>query len=122
MKPLATGLFLVAALINLLPVVGVVSADRLHGLYGVVLGDPNLVILLRHRAVLFGIVGGLLAVAAFVPAYRALGGIAGLISMISFLVIALSEEPNSQLVRVCLVDVVGIVALLGALALDQRET
>jgi hypothetical protein len=52
-------------LMNLLPVSGALSSSRLQGLYGVVLRDANLSILLRHRAVLFGVVGGLLLISAF---------------------------------------------------------
>ncbi len=57
MKILTNALFLIAAFVNLAPVSGVLSADVLEGLYGITLEDPNLVILMRHRAVLFGIVG-----------------------------------------------------------------
>ena len=61
---------LLAALIHLLPVAGVLGAERLQALYGIPIGDPNLLLLMRHRAVLFGVVGVLLATAAFVPALR----------------------------------------------------
>ena len=65
LRIVTTLLFLGAAVINLGPVLGVLSAGQLEAAYGVKLDDPNLVILMRHRALLFGVVGGLLVVAAF---------------------------------------------------------
>ena len=70
MRLLSITLFLVVGLANLLPLVGVLSTVRLQMLYGVSIEDPNLAILMRHRAVLFGIVGTLLLSAAFSPAFR----------------------------------------------------
>ena len=65
MKRLVSVLYLLAAAGNLLPALGVISAARLEALYGVPIADANLVVLMRHRAVLLGIVGALLAGAAF---------------------------------------------------------
>jgi hypothetical protein len=119
MRAIVTVLLLLAAAVNLLPVIGVLSTSRLEGLYGVVVQDPNLAILLRHRAVLFAIVAGLLAVAAFHPPLRALAIAAGLLSMLSFVAIAgLVGEYNPLLRRVVLVDVVASVALAAAGLLD----
>jgi hypothetical protein len=70
---LATTLILLVGLANLLPVVGVLSAARLQIPYGVALDDPNLVILMRHRAVLFGVVGGLLVASALHAPLRSMG-------------------------------------------------
>jgi hypothetical protein len=79
------------------------------------LDDPNLQILMRHRAVLFGIVGGLLLAAAFHPPLRSLGYAAGFASMLSFLLIAwLVGGYSGEIQRVILIDVVGIAALAGA--------
>lgn len=115
MKILWTVLVLVAAAINLAPVMGAASAERMTALYGVGLGDPNLEILMRHRAVLFGLVGGLLLVAAFHPPLHATAYTVGFVSMISFLVIAwLVGGYSAQIQRVMLIDLVGIVALAGA--------
>lgn len=109
---------LLGALIHLLPVVGVVGAEQLARLYGVALADPDLLILMRHRAVLFGLLGAFLAVAAFVPALRTTAFVAGLVSAGSFLVIALwAGGYNAQLARVVTADVVAVAVLaIGALA------
>jgi len=106
------GGFLIAALINLLPVTGIIGAAQLEKAYGVQLSGADLAILLRHRAVLFGIVGGLLATAAFMPSLRVVAFSAGMLSMVSFLIFqALEGGGNGALVRVAYVDYVGIAAL-----------
>jgi hypothetical protein len=120
MQHLSTILFLVAAAINLVPGVGAMSPEQMESLYGVALDEPNLEILMRHRAVLFGIVGGLMTVAAFYRPLRTAGYTAGFVSMLSFLVIAwLVEGYSGELQSVAAVDLVGIVSLIGA-ALAQR--
>ena len=60
MQAISTALIFGVGLVNLLPVSGVLSANRLQALYGVAIEDVNFLVLMRHRAVLFGIVGGLL--------------------------------------------------------------
>jgi hypothetical protein len=115
MQRVWTLLVLVAAAINLAPLLGAVAPERMTALYGVALDDPNLQILMRHRAVLFGLVGGLLLVAAFHPPLRTTGYVAGFSSMLSFLLIAwLVGEYSAEIRRVILIDVVGIAALAGA--------
>lgn len=115
MQHVWTFLVLIAAAINLAPLWGAVAPERMTTLYGVNLDDPNLQILMRHRAVLFGLVGGLLLVAAFHPPLRTLGYAAGFSSMLSFLLIAwLVGGYGAGIQRVILLDVVGIAALAGA--------
>ena len=112
---LATVLFLIVGVVNLLPVVGASSASRLRTLYGIPLDDPNLIILMRHRAVLLGIVGAILVAAAFVPSLRALAVAAGLVSMLSFVLVAhLVGEYDAELRRVILIDLGASVVLIGA--------
>jgi hypothetical protein len=108
-------LVLVAAVINFAPVLGLFSPERMGPFYGIDLDDPNLQILMRHRAILFGLVGGLLFVAAFHPPLRALGYVVGFSSMVSFLLIAwMVGGYNAEIQRVMAIDAVGIVALAGA--------
>lgn len=111
-------LVLIAALINLAPVWGAVAPERMATLYGVTLEDPNLQILMRHRAVLFGLVGGLLFVTAFQPSLSSIGYALGFSSMLSFLLIAWWVGGyNAAIQRVILVDGVGIAALAAAVLL-----
>jgi len=115
MQHLWTFLVLVAAAINLAPVLGAVAPQRMTALYGVDLEHPNLQILMRHRAVLFGVVGGLLLVTAFYPPLRTLGYAAGFASMLSFLLIAwLVGGYSAEIERVIVVDGIGVAALAGA--------
>lgn len=81
--------FWLAAAIHLVPVVGLLGVDKLNALYGLNISDPSLEILMRHRAVMFGLLGGLLAYAPFRPAlvWPALMG--GFVSATSFIAIAL---------------------------------
>lgn len=105
-------LFLVG-LIHVLPLAGVLGVARLHGLYGIDVAEPNLEILLRHRAVLFGLLGLFLCQAAFRPAHQAMALIAGLASVASFLLLAaMVGGYNAQLARVFAVDVVALVLLV----------
>jgi hypothetical protein len=113
LRIVTTLLFLGAAVINLGPVLGVLSAGQLETAYGVKLDDPNLVILMRHRALLFGVVGGLLVVAAFHVRMRPTAVLAGLFSMLSFLLIAhLVGGVNEELRKVSAIDWIGIVLLV----------
>jgi hypothetical protein len=115
MRQLWTVLVLVAAVINLTPLLGAFAPERMTAAYGVNLDDPNLQILMRHRAVLFGLVGGLLLVAAFHAPLRTLGYAVGFASMLSFLLIAWWVGGTSaEIRRVILLDVIGIVALAAA--------
>jgi hypothetical protein len=119
-RTLSTALIVLTGLVNLLPVSGVVSSGRLQALYGVALQDPNLVILMRHRAVLFGIVGGVLMLSAFHWPLRPIGYAAGFLSMLSFVLIAwLAGGYNAELRRVVVVDVVASGALLAAWLLER---
>lgn len=112
------GLLIVAGLINFAPVVGVFSGARIEGMYGVDLGDPALEILLRHRAVLFGLVGGFMIYAAFRQALHMTAVIGGLVSMAAFLVLyyAAGDQPQA-LISIVYADIVGVVLLGFALAL-----
>ena len=108
-------LVLVAAAINLLPVTGAFAPERMSALYGVNLDDPNLQILMRHRALLFGIVGGLLVAAAFHPPLRTLAYVVGFASMVSFLGVAWGVGGYSAAIaHVMVMDGIGIAALAGA--------
>lgn len=107
--------FGVAALINLLPVSGMLGAAQLSKLYGIPIEGRDLAILLRHRAVLFGIVGGLLAAAIFLPSLRTSAFLAGMLSMVSFIVLQwLEGGSNAALSRVVIADYVAILFLGGA--------
>jgi hypothetical protein len=103
----------IAALIHLMPVVGVLGADALRELYGVAIGDPTLVILLRHRALLFGLLGAFLLASIARSTLRTPALVAGIVSTASFLLIAFDAGGYSHaLQRVVIADAVALAALL----------
>jgi hypothetical protein len=115
-------LFLVPSLIHFLPLSGLMGAEALTRLYGLEFGDPNLEILMRHRAVLFGMVGALLAGAAFHAALRSAAVAVGLISLLSFLALSWSVGGyNAALHRVVVVDLVAVACLVAAALLHRRR-
>ncbi len=112
MKHLVSAGLLVAAAIHLLPLSGVLGGERLALLYGIPVEGADLQILLRHRAVLFGLLGGLLLVAAFRRSLQVLALVAGLVSALSFLVLAWSVGGyNAEIARVFRADVIAVIAL-----------
>jgi hypothetical protein len=110
-------MLLIVAAIHFLPLPGVLGVDHVARLYGVSAADPNLSILMRHRAVLFAILGSLLAAAAFVPVLQPVAFVAGFMSVVSFLVIARRVGGyNAQVRRVYTADVVAVCCLMIGLA------
>ena len=123
MRKVVAGLLVLVGIIHLLPVSGVLGPERLTALYGISLSDPNLVILMRHRAVLFGLLGLFLVYAAFKPAFQPMAFFGGLLSVMSFLIIAWSSGGYSEAIsNVVIADVVAAIALLiaGVLYLSNR--
>lgn len=118
-RRIASAAVLLAGAIHMLPLLGVVGTERIAALYGVDLADGNLAVLMRHRAVLFGLLGGLLVAAAFRPGLMRLAIAAGSISAASFLVLALGEDSlNDAMNRVLAADVLALMCLgIAALAL-----
>ncbi|SDU21307.1 phosphopantetheine adenylyltransferase [Halopseudomonas salegens] len=112
MEKIVAGLLVLVGIIHLLPVSGVLGTERLSALYGVTLGDPNLVILMRHRAVLFGLLGLFMVYAAFKPWLQPLAFLAGFLSVVSFMAIAWSVGDYNEAIRkVVIADVVAVIAL-----------
>jgi hypothetical protein len=112
MDKIIASLLVVVGIIHILPVSGVLGAERLSSLYGIAFNEPNLEILMRHRAVLFGLLGVFLVYAAFNPAVQPLAFIAGYISVVSFIVIAWSVGGYNESIRkVFLADIVAIIGL-----------
>ena len=108
----------IVAVIHLMPLPGVLGGARLQAMYGIAVDDPSLAILMRHRAVLFGLLGAFLLYAAFEPAWQAAAYIGGFVSVLSFLVLARSAGGfNAQVGRVFAADLVALACLvIGAAA------
>ncbi|WP_396271081.1 phosphopantetheine adenylyltransferase [Ideonella sp.] len=116
MNVLSLAALLIAGLIHLLPVMGVLGVTSLQRLYGTTVADPNLAILLQHRAVLFGLLAALMLGALGVQAWRVMALAMGLVSTSSFVLIALWVGGyNGEIGRVVAVDVVVSVVLAAGL-------
>lgn len=106
---------LAVGLLHLLPVAGVLGPAQLRRLYGVEVDTPDLTLLLRHRAVLFGIVGSMMIGATVVRAWEMPALVVAFVSVGSFLVLAPpAGTPHPAVRRVIVADQVAFVALLGA--------
>ena len=113
MRYLVSAMLVIVAIIHLLPLSGVLGGERLAALYGLSFNDPNLAILMRHRAVLFGLLGLFLLFAAFRPQFQVIAFIAGFVSVVSFLWLAWSMGGyNAQIARVITADIVALACLI----------
>jgi hypothetical protein len=83
-----SAVLLLVGVLHLLPLVGAVSRAQLMRLYGVEVDTPTLELLLRHRAVLFGLLGAFLLVAAFRAPLQRAALVAAAVSVGSFLLLA----------------------------------
>ncbi len=122
MKYVISASLIIAGIIHLMPLPGLFGAERLQALYGIAIDDSNLLILMRHRAVLFGILGGFLVFAAFRPSWQPPALIAGWVSVLSFLILAWTDHSYSAAIgRIVMGDVVALVCLVIASLLCWRQ-
>jgi hypothetical protein len=113
MRYLATILFVLVGLVNFVPIVGVLGAAKLEAVYGVPITHEDLLLLLRHRSVLFGLLGGLLIFAAFRVQWRALATVAGLVSMGAYLMLAWPLAAHGAAIqKVFWADAIAVVLLV----------
>jgi hypothetical protein len=112
------GALIVAGLIHFLPVTGVIGAGRLTGMYAIPFADPNLLILMRHRAVMLGLIGGFVLYGAFRPAMQVPAIALGTISLASIAGLAWSTGGYNQAVsRVVLADSIAVLCFVLAAVL-----
>lgn len=108
---------LAASFIHLLPAIGMVSAARLTALYGVAPADVTTVLLLRHRAVMFAVLGIGFAASAFVPMLRVPAAVLALVTMLAFVALAGGGDAHGTAIRrVARVDVVVSALVVAALS------
>ena len=118
-KFIAAALIMVGA-VHLLPLAGVLGAERLSGMYGVAVAGRDMEILMRHRAVLFGLLGLFLAGAAFRPEWRAPAFVAGGASMASFIWLAWTVGGfNDAVRRIVFIDAAALAVLAAAAVLHM---
>lgn len=124
MRHVISAMLVFVGVIHLLPLSGALGSKRLATLYGLSFSEPNVAILMRHRAVLFGLLGSLLIYAAFHVPTQPIAFVGGFVSVLSYLWIARSVGGyNAQLGRVFSADIVALICLVvGAVSyvLDGR--
>ena len=112
-KYLAPASLIVVGVIHLIPLSGVLGIERLNSLYGLSISDSDLSILMRHRAVLFGLLGLFCVYAAIRPSLQFIALTAGAVSVGSFLYLAYATGGyNEELRRVFVADIVAAVFLV----------
>ncbi|MFJ9033199.1 hypothetical protein ACIRQP_32725 [Streptomyces sp. NPDC102274] len=122
---LTSALFVVVGAVNLLPGVVALAPSQITTAYGVSIDGPDsadLTVLLRHRAVLLGLVGIALLCAAFIPSLQVPALVGGGVSMGSFLLLAYSTPAlNDATMRVARIDIAAIALLAVTAVLVWRK-
>jgi hypothetical protein len=112
MRYVVPAALLITALIHALPLLGLTGGARLATLYGITDMDASLEILLRHRAVLFGLLAAFLVYAVFNAELHGVALVGASISVLSFLALAITTGGyNAAVATVVKVDVIAAVAL-----------
>jgi hypothetical protein len=115
MEKTITALLIVVGLINFVPIIGVISAQKLESAYSISVVGNDLAILMRHRALLFGILGGFILYSAFSPSYQLAAMIMAGVSMVGFAALVLGTGGyNEAIGKVLFIDVLGILFLIAA--------
>lgn len=113
MKRTITVLLVLVGLMNFYPVIGVLSADTLASLYGVTIIDNDLLMMMRHRAILLGMLGIFMVLSAFRPNMQAAAIVVGLVSMVTFIGLVLGTgDYGESIKRVMVADVIGTLVLI----------
>ena len=119
MQHFITSTFIIVGLINFAPITGLLGAERLIAGSGIDSPSNDMVLLLQHRAVLFGIIGAVIILAAFQKNLRPLASSMALISMISFLFLFdFSQNPNPKIMLIAQIDLVATLLLILAMLIS----
>jgi hypothetical protein len=99
-------ILLITGLVHILPFSFLFFTEQLQKSYGVDISDANLQLLLRHRAIFFGLIGVGLILSAVKKSFYGWASAIGLISMLSFVWLFYQIGGiNQQLRSVMLIDV-----------------
>lgn len=110
---ISSSMLVIVGTIHLIPFVGVFGETALSNLYGVSFRDNNLLILMMHRAVLFGLLGGFFLFAAFIPSLQGLAFLTSTIAVTTFLWISLAVgNYNGKVLKVVQVDIFALLCIL----------
>ena len=105
-------LLITVGLINFLPVIGIISAEKLSAAYAVELIGNDIVILMRHRALLFGLIGGFMLYSVWKPSYQSVAMVMAAIFMLGFLFfVAAADHYNASITKIAIIDLIGLAGL-----------
>ena len=106
-------LFIVGT-INILPAILTFLPHRISKTYGIEILNVNYELLLRHRAAMFGLIGGLLIYSAISKKLYEVSTFAGLFIMLSFIILyfIIGREINVELRKIMIIDTVATAILL----------
>lgn len=118
MEAVVVTLLALVGLINVAPLVGIASRSKLEALYGTPVDTPELAVLLRHRALLFGLVGGLTLASIGLAELRPAALTLCLLSMLGYLLLVAQERTRDpSLRRVAAIDLAGVAFATAALVI-----
>ncbi|MBK8284494.1 MAG: phosphopantetheine adenylyltransferase [Ahniella sp.] len=114
---------LVGALIHLPPVAGLGGASALARLYGVSWSDPTTLLLLQHRAVLFGLLVLPMLIALKHQSWRMPALLMAITSVAAFLLLGVPADApwDPSINRVLWVDAIALPCLVLGLVLEQKR-
>jgi hypothetical protein len=116
----AAAIFAAVGVIHLVPGLAFLAPAMITRLYGAG-ADGAVLLMLRHRAALLGIVGIVLIVGAAMAPWRPAATLVGALSMASYLLLWLGAGPHRKpLQRIALIDAIALPALLVGFALAYK--
>ena len=106
--------------VHVLPGVALVLPDLLERLYGLDGPTAAEVVLLRHRALLLGLIGVLALLAVVQPRLRQAALLTALVSNVVYIGLVVATPTSAEITRVALVDAVLLPFVVLALVVDGR--
>jgi hypothetical protein len=105
-------MLIVAGVIHILPLPGLIGATYLERLYGITFNEPNLLIMMRHRAILFGLLGAFMIYSAFRSELVSIAIAGGFVSAAAFIWLAWSVGVyNPAIARIVIADWIAVACL-----------
>lgn len=103
----------VSGVVNIIPSILFIFPQKFSESYGIEIPNADFELLLRHRAVLFGIIGGLMIYAAIAKRIYSIAVLIGFLSMSSFIILfmLIDEDINRKLNSVFQIDIIALVTL-----------
>lgn len=112
-----SGLLLLVGVLNLTPAIVFFDLSRTESLYGIHIANDDAGIIVRHRAVLLGLLGAAMIFAAFKREFVVPAITAAFLGKLAFLYLIWTTVNTIELDRVAIFDIAAIVVLLIALVL-----